>query len=393
MKTYRVLFTLLILLIGITPPASLKAYSTDITAIYRINGYYYGVWELGASGIYKAYLTGNNTDFSSGHLSIHYIFEYTMDIVIGEYDYIIRYFFRLNNYTIDSLGFDKSFVESFRSELNKYLNKIFYRESKWVDLPIVFTFIPPDIVYFESITRYYNATGISLYNDVLCFEYSIFYEKTLNHYINRSVLSLYYDIISGTPLYMYKYDQTTDLYNDVNYMYTKLVITEEGVSVGLSKISFSETFYLYFEKGYKGRLSIIYYSSYDKLNISSYNNTIKLVFKSSGPYRVILILDKEIAIIDSTVDLTQIPADDKVLYVSPIKYKGTSYVFILNSPVDEILDKQNTYEFVHEVTIESRNPSSLYVALALITINLLAFLVVYVISRVVTDVFAQAVSS
>jgi len=362
---------------------------------YRVEGYYEGLYELVASGSYKSTITGDPSDLEQGFLRITYKVRYVLNILINEYEYRYVYVYTLLSFNIKAQGFSRGFVNSINLTLLKYVNKTKYEVSRWVKLPIVLKLnLTNGSIYFENAGKYYSVTGISLYNDVVCFEYATYHESIVNSVLNRLILSLYYDPLSGTPLYFYKYESSLDLYNDKNFMYTKQVVVENGVSLDLSKVSRSIMKNIYFsgskDESEVARLGVIYYGRLRGFSINCSNKDLYLRLDTLHPYRVVLIIDSYTVSIDySSLKLREYSVRNTKIYVSPVMYRSTEYTIAFNKPI-KLPSRVDNKSLIREVTIEEREYSSIYVYVYSLVFNVLVLLGAYYLCRAIAKIAREA---
>ncbi len=357
--------------------------------IYRTHGIYKLIYELGASGIYKAQLSRNITDTYRGSLRVLITFEFWLEMFLDKHPYYM-YIYKLDSYIIENYGFDKNIIMSLNKTLSMYLNKTIVEINDTVNPSIRLSYNTLlNRFYFTGFSTYYNVSAIALYEDTICFENRIYSENILGNKIYRVLSSIYYDALSYTPLYFYEYHAIIDLYNDNNYIYTKQVIVEDGIGYGLSKISRSKTKLIYHDSSVS-KIGFISYVDQLNPNITYRNNTLYIDVNTEYPYRIIMVLSNKDNINETNIDFIKVYRfRTETLYMTPVITDGSLYIVVLNDPIKNIVDQQGNITFIHEITTEEKNYYSTYVIIFTLVFNIVAIIAVYQISKLLLKILSN----
>ncbi len=386
----KVLMLALMVLLVTSPSAYSISNFREYT--YGISGEYTGVLEVDVSGKYKSLLTSNKSDLSPGHLQVTYKYWFFLDIKYTRYGLYYLYGYTLENYTIKYKGFNTKYIETINKTLARELGKTYIYRSSEVN-PKILLVVSAGFskIYFSDFKDYRNVTAISLYEDVVCLEFSLYNEIILGDNIYKMLIVTYYDAISHTPLYFYRYRSMSDIYNDTNYIHIKETITDYGIGLGLSHISFSSTKIVYFDNGKTGKIGIITHGEYVKPILKRKNNSLLIEINTTYPYRIVLTLDKKIRLNYSAIKFTIHRLRTADIYISNVITHNSTYNITFNHLILKIIDQSGNTTFIHEITIDEKHYSSYSVILYTLGFNIFAIIIAYRISRLIASIVRQAI--
>jgi len=356
----------------------------------EIHGLYYGYYEIGVSGSYKRLLTGNYTDASAGLLRITYVYDVWLNILFnGDYKYIYAY--KLVSYNIYYINLPLTIIKNINETLNSMVNKTIIGLGRVFNPSILINYnIDVGELYWINFSNYYNVSAITLYEDVVCFEYRAYIENIVNNNVYRAIRTFYYEAISRTPLYLYEYRGFFNSFNDQDYLYVKHEIRDDGIGYGFSKIVFSKTKFIYTEKGV-GSLSIVSYGSMINPKIV-YNNTIlQITVEQSYPYMLVIQLDKGLRINNTNISFNEYTIRDEKLYISAVETSNSMYLIALNQNIERIVDQQGNFTYIRPITYEEKSYQSPQMIILTIVFNVFVILITYYISKGVAKIINEVV--
>lgn len=358
--------------------------------VYSIVGEYIGVYRLELSGLYKTLFTNNRSDYNYGYLKITYYFNFSLNIRFDKYSYSYLYIYYLSKYSIEHYGLPHNVVSIINETLGNLLNKIVVEYSSTVDPSLLINinnWNRHEIV-FENLGDKYSLTGLSLFNDILCFENTIYREEITERTIRRYIGKIYYEPISYTPLYVFLQSVYIDLLNETNYMRTTIEINQNNIGYGLSKISKSVTYHIFFKNNTSGRIGIVTYNNLF-IRISHSNNIVYVNVNTDSPYRLVVITNNYVEVERSSVELRVYSLKINNIYLSSVLLVDNNTYVSFSQNVSRIQSISGNSSFVHDLTIIERQYSSLNIVLFTLFINAILIYIIYRLSRIFTSVVSR----
>jgi len=393
MMLYRVVASLLlpVVVLYILGGAHASASSIelqDYNYMYSIVGSYRGVLEARFSGKFKALFAGSG-GYTSGYLKISYEFSLFLTLLFSPNTYTIIYGYRLENYTLNHRDLSGSFVERLEAFLSKELNKTRVELSEIVNPRILLTINlwSFSVNFTDFIDFYRNSSAILIVDDVICFSLSKYSEERSNDYVYKEIVAAYYDVMTGTPLYFYRYRSFSDSLNESNYFSIKEVLVTEDIGPKLAKLLHSRTEIISFVNGESGRIGAIALGGRPDLNITWSGSKVFIEVNVAKPYRLVAALDKSVSVSSSSIKLNSYSFRALNVYLSDVITNGSRYEICFDRNIAEVREQSVNASFIHEITIEdkSRSPplSAIYITIA---VNAVLVYITFWISRAVANI-------
>lgn len=346
----------------------------------KISGQYIGMYTLEASGIYaNKYRITQSLD-ETIRLSITYEISINITLHIDSETYDYKY--ELTSFYITGNNIKKSIIRELNMSISQFMNKVFIESSSSIN-PRIELRIRNVSATLSKLNERGDITGITIFDDVYCYEIKYLYMSNLENMSYMNMVSLYREIITNTPLYYY---EITYSRSNFGYIREKVLIINNGLGQYLSNlIVTNSTFFTYGKPEKIGKIGFI------GLNISSINilmnvyvknNTIYMNISSYAPYRVLLLLDSRVDIKYSNIGLTKYNASTVVLYVSKIYDKPLNIIVELTRVPIKIF-KEGDQVGLKGLTVEERGILSPSDVVFVILVNIALILIVMEINRIV----------
>jgi len=350
----------------------------------KITGEYVGTIEITVSGVFKSIME-NSDDIEPGHLKITYVFVFTLLMLIDEDIQRYTYLYTLRNYNITGDGFKQGFLDKVDSILSSRLNKTSVRISSIVNPDIVLMHSLGNGFSFEDFTNYHNVTGIILYEDVISFNLLAYSEYTSSNRNYKLMVTAYYDSITYTPLYFNYQYMIRDLADGRNYYYIEISVKNNYIGYQLSRGMNSYTYTLYFDNGDIGKIGVISQGGIVKPVISIINETLKVTVNSTYPYRLIVILDRNMNITSDYSFTAMYDLASTVIYMSKIHVSNQTFTLRFKNYIIRVNGKNSNARFIHDLTIDGKTNNSIQMQVFSQIVNLILILIIYRVSKYISS--------
>ncbi|ADI31513.1 hypothetical protein [Staphylothermus hellenicus] len=353
---------------------------------FKVSGLYIAMYTLEASGIYASkYMLQKSL---SGTIRLSIAYEIAINVTFHPNSEIYDYEYKLTSFIVSGNNVKKSIIEAINKSMDKLVNKTFRESSNSVD-PMIKLKLKNFSATLTKTGRNGDVTGITIFDDVYCYEIKYYYLGSLENTSYMDTVSMYREIITSIPLYYY---EITYNRHNLGYIREKILIINNGLGQGLSKIIITNsTFFTYGKTGSIGKIGFIgLNTSYTniQMDVSVINETIQLNITSYAPYRVLLLLDSKTDIKYSNIDLVKYNASTIVLYVSGIFDKPQNVrIKLRGSPIK--LHETNDLIGLKGLTVEERGVLSLSDAIFVIIFDISLILILIEIIRIAYRKFNQ----
>ncbi|ABN69535.1 hypothetical protein Smar_0424 [Staphylothermus marinus F1] len=355
---------------------SKESSSNDI----RVSGLYIAMYTLEASGIYaNKYMLQKSL---SGTIRLSIAYEIAINVTFHPNSRIYDYEYELTSFYVSGNNVKKSIIEAINKSMDNLINKTFRESSDSVD-PMIKLKVKNFSATLMKPGRKGGVTGITIFDDVYCYEIRYYYMGSLENMSYIDTVSMYREIITGIPLYYY---EITYSRHNLGYIREKILVINNGLGQGLSKIIVTNsTFFTYGKTGSIGKIGFIGLNTSStniQMDVSVINETIQMNITSYAPYRVLLLLDSKADIKYSNIDLIKYNASTIVLYVSEIFNKPQNVRIELKGASIK-LHERNDLVGLKGLTVEERGVLSLSDAIFVIIVDISLILIVIELIRIV----------